>query len=203
MSNSILDLIGQQLDGNAIQAIGQQIGANSDVTEKAVNAALPMLIGSLANNTQNAGGANALAGALDRDHDGSILDDVAGFLGGGQAGGGMGQAILGHILGGRQGGAENALGKVSGLNSGQAGQLLSMLAPLVLGALGKQKRQGGLDGGGLASILAGDRQRVEQSQPGAGGLLAAVIDQDGDGDIGDDLAKIGGSLLGGLLGGRR
>ncbi|MEM8997322.1 MAG: DUF937 domain-containing protein, partial [Acidobacteriota bacterium] len=143
---SVLELLSKQLDSNAISTMSRQLGADEQSTAQAVNAALPMLVGALAKNTQQQGGAQALLGALDRDHDGSVLDDVAGFLGGasGGGGGGMGQAILGHILGGRQNGAEQAIGQASGLNASSTNQLLGMLAPLVMGALSKQKQQGGL-----------------------------------------------------------
>ncbi|MEM6795085.1 MAG: DUF937 domain-containing protein [Acidobacteriota bacterium] len=199
---SLLEMLGGQLDDQAIQQMSQQLGIGSQETSRAVSAALPMLVGALAKNTSQSGGAQALAGALDRDHDGSVLDDVAGFLGqGGQ--GGSGQAILGHILGGRQGGAEQAISRSAGVDQGSAGQLLSMLAPLVMGALAKQKQQSGLGAGDLAAMLGQERQRVEQSSSGAGSLLSQVLDRDGDGDISDDLAKIGGNLLGSFLSGRR
>lgn len=191
---SVLDLLMQQLDGDAIQQMGNQLGTDQATTSKAVSTALPMLVGALANNTSQGGGAQALASALDRDHDGSILDDVVGFLGQGGGSQGMGAGILKHVLGGRQGNVENALGKVAGLDSKQASGLLAMLAPLVMGALAKQKQNGGLDAGGLAGMLAGDRQRVTNN-PQAGSLLQSVIDRDGDGNIADDIAEIGGGLL--------
>lgn len=200
---SVLDILTQQLDDKAIQQMGNQLGVDDNTASQAVSAALPMLIGALANNSSQSGGAQALASALDRDHDGGILDDVVGFLGQGSQSSGLGAGILKHILGGRQGNAENALGKVAGLNSGQAGQLLSMLAPLVMGALAKQKQSGGLDAGALAGMLAGDRQRVERAQPQAGSFLQSVIDRDGDGNIADDIAEIGGGLLSSFLKNRR
>ncbi len=199
---SLLELISQQLDDQAIQKMGRQLGADPESTSKAVNLALPMLVGALANNTTSSNGAQSLAGALDRDHDGSILDDVAGFLGGGQSGG-LGAGILKHVLGGRRQGTENAIGKASGLNTSQAGQLLAMLAPLVMGALAKKRQSSQLDAGGLAGMLANERRQVERAQPKAGSLLEQVIDRDGDGDIADDIAEIGASLLGSFLKNRR
>jgi hypothetical protein len=48
----------------------------------------------------------------------------------------------------------------------------------------------------LGQVLGQERQAAQQS--GAGGLLGAVLDQDGDGQLGlGDLLKIGGGLLGG------
>ena len=200
---SVLELLSQQLDDKAIQQMGSSLGIDSETASKAVSTALPMLIGSLAKNTADSGGAQSLAGALDRDHDGSILNDVAGFLGQGSQASGLGAGILKHMLGGRQGGAEQAIGQVAGIQSGQASQLLSMLAPLVMGALAKQKQSGGLDAGALAGMLANDRRQVETSQPKAGSMLQQVIDRDGDGNIADDIAEIGAGLLGSFLKSRR
>ena len=51
----------------------------------------------------------------------------------------------------------------------------------------------------LSSQILGQERQVQQQQGGlGGGLLGAVLDQDGDGQLGlGDLLKIGGGLLGG------
>lgn len=194
---SLMELLSKQLDDRAVQQIGGQLGLDPQSTSKAVSAALPMLLGALAKNSNDADGAKSLASALDRDHDGSVLDDVVGFLGQGQsATTGAGSAILKHILGGRRGGAEQALGQVAGINSGQAGQLMSMLAPLVMGALAKQKKSQGMDSGALAGMLTRERQNMDSS---AGSLLSNVLDRDGDGNVADDIAELGAGLLGSFL----
>ena len=199
---SLLDLISQQLDSGAIAKLSQQIGADEAATSKALSGALPMMVSALAKNTQSSGGANALLGALDRDHDGSVLDDVMGFLGQGGQSASLGEGILRHMLGGRQAPAQDAIGRMSGLDAGQVGQLLSLLAPLVLGALGKQKQQKGLDAGGLSDLLGGERRRAEEAEPNAMGMLGKLIDSDGDGEVGDDLARIGMGMLGKMFGGK-
>ncbi|HRF38840.1 MAG TPA: DUF937 domain-containing protein, partial [Saprospiraceae bacterium] len=67
------------------------------------------LVSALARNASTEQGAAALSNALDRDHDGSILSNLAGLLGGqapaqdNRALNGAG--ILNHILGDRQSGA--------------------------------------------------------------------------------------------------
>jgi len=68
-----------QIAGPALGQISGQIGADPQSTQTAVSAALPLLLGALARNASQPGGAEALAGALGRDHDGSVLDHVAGF----------------------------------------------------------------------------------------------------------------------------
>lgn len=189
---SMLDLLQQRLGGDAVQQISRRLGADHGTTQTAIAAALPMLVGALARNAQNPQGAGALANALQRDHDGSILDDVAGYLGGGQSA--DGNAILGHVLGTRQQTVQQGLGQATGLDASKAGMLLSMLAPLVMGALGKTARERGLDPGGLAGMLGGEQQRAAQTAPaGVMGMLGKLLDRDGDGSVMDD---IGGLLKG-------
>jgi hypothetical protein len=77
-------------------------------------------------------------------------------------------------------------------------KLLPVLAPIVMGALGRQKRQQNLDVGGLAGMLGAERQQIEASSPAAG-LLGQLLDQDGDGSVADDVAKLGGGFLSRLL----
>ena len=82
-----MDIIGglmQQLSGDSLSRIGRQIGADEATTQSAIAAALPVLVSALARNASRPGGAEALDRALERDHDGSILDDLMGSLGGGR-----------------------------------------------------------------------------------------------------------------------
>ncbi|WP_038215856.1 DUF937 domain-containing protein [Xenophilus azovorans] len=221
------DLFSQLLQGGAPQQIAGQIGADADQTRDAIGAALPMLLGALGRNAQQPQGAADLFGALQRDHAGEGSMDLGSLLGGlmgggaGAAAGGMGGlgdllgsvlggggaaagrqldggGILGHIFGDAQPRAESGLGQATGLGAGQAGQLLKILAPIVMAFLAKRASSGGMDAGSLGGMLGQESSRIQNQGGLGGGLLGAVLDQNGDGqlDLGD-LLKIGGSLLGG------
>lgn len=189
---SLLDMLQQRLGGDAVNQISRQLGTDPGTTQTAIAAALPMLVGALARNAQDPGKAGALANALGR-HDGSVLDDVAGYLGrGGDTGDGDG--ILGHVLGGRKETVQTGLGQASGLDPAKAGTLLAMLAPLVMGALGKAQREKGLDTGGLAGMLGGEQQRATDAAPGVMGMLTSLLDRDHDGSVMDDIGAMLGKL---------
>jgi hypothetical protein len=193
--SDLFDMVSDQLlSGDVVRQMSRRIGADEGATATALQGAIPALLGGLARNSQQAGGASALAGALDRDHDGSVLDDVAGFLGGGGDAG-----ILGHVFGGRQGSVAGSLSKMSGLDGGQITQLLALAAPLIMGYLGREKRQQGFDAGGLGDLLGGARQSMESRQPDAMRMLGGLLDSDGDGSVMDDVANLGSGLLGGLF----
>jgi hypothetical protein len=193
---NLTGLLSEALGGQTVSQISQTIGADENTTNNAIQAALPMLIGGLARNTQSEDGASSLLHALNKDHDGSILDDLGGFLGGGAATG-IGSAILGHVLGGRQGQVEQGVSAASGLDMSKVGPLLAMLAPVVMGALGKaNQQQGGMDTSSLAGLLGGAHQEMASGSPILG-MLGGLLDQDKDGSALDDILGMAGRMLGG------
>lgn len=193
---SLLGTLTQQLSGQTVDQLSTQLGTDPASTQKAVGAALPLLLGALGRNTAQPEGAAALVHALERDHDGSVLNDVPGFL---AAGGNpqAGQGILRHVLGEKQGLVEQTLSQSTGLSASSTSQLLTMLAPLVLGAIGQTQRTQGLNAGGLATLLGGERQQADSM---LGGLATQLLDQNNDGSVVDDVLNMGSKLLGGLFG---
>ncbi len=203
---SLTDDLASQLQGPPMQQVAQQLGIDSSQASGAISAALPLLLGALGRNASQPQGAEALFGTLQKNHAGL---DLGGVLGSVLGGGGQGGEILGHIFGGNQQRAQTGLGQATGLGSGQAGQLLKILAPIVMAYLAKrmfQQRQGGNATAGatnaspdvLSGILGQESQAISQQGGVAGGLLGSVFDQDGDGQLGiGDLLKMGEGLLGG------
>jgi hypothetical protein len=200
--SSLLDTLSNQLGGDALSQIARQLGTDQGKTKAAVAGALPVLISALSRNAAKPEGAASLLGALQRDHDGSVLNNLGSLFQNPEALGGSG--ILKHVLGGQRSQVETGLSQASGLDSAAVGKLLAMLAPLVMGALGKTQREKGFDVSDLAGMLAGERRQAKAALPaGVGGMLTSFLDADGDGDIKDDVARIGAGLLGKLFGGKR
>ncbi|MGE0208666.1 MAG: DUF937 domain-containing protein [Lysobacteraceae bacterium] len=209
----LADTLLSSLDARSVQSMSRQLGLDPQQTAGAIQAALPMLLGQMAKNASQPDGANALLGAVQRDHTGididGLLGGLLGSLGGGQAqparnsGLAGGMAILGHVFGGGQGSGAAQVPKVQGLDSAGSTRLLAMLAPMVMAALGKMTQGGQLNAGALSGLLGGESQRIAQAPPSAlDGMLGAVLDSDGDGkmDIGGVLKSA--QTLGGLFGKR-
>ena len=198
------DLLGR-LQGQPLSDMGRQLGLSDTQMQGAVSAALPLLIGALGRNASQPQGADALFGALQRDHAGS---DIGSVLGAVLGGGGQGGNILDHVLGGRQQNAARGLGASTGLDGDTAGSLLKMLAPIVMAYLAKRMFSSDPAPAGtaplspspesLGSVLGEETRQISQSGGLEGGLLGAVLDQDGDGDMDvSDLMRLGGSIFGG------
>jgi hypothetical protein len=191
---SLLDLLSSQISPSTIGSLAQAIGASEGQTQSAVTAALPALVGAMANNTERPGGAESLLGAL-AGHSGGLLGSLAGAFAS-PSHSATGDGILGHVLGGQRGHVESAVAQSSGLDSSKIAALLPLLAPIVMSALAQKKTDGGLDAGGLTSLLTGDRARVEQHSPN---LLTMLLDKNGDGNITGEAIQMGMGLLGNLF----
>ena len=194
MSSMFDQLAGQILEGGQLGQLSQMLGTTDDETRTALGAALPTLLGALAGNAAQPGGADALLGALQRDHDGGVLDDLGSFFQ--KPNTTDGDGILKHVLGDRRSTVEQGLGRGSGIDPKKMSMMLSMLAPLVMGYLGRQRRERSLDSRGLGDLLNVERNSIEQRAPGAG-VLTQMLDRDGDGSVVDDIA---GGLIGKLFG---
>lgn len=212
---ALLELLGQHLGGDTVRRIGEQVGTDPDTTQRAIAAALPVLLGALARNANaSRRGAEALAAAIDRDHDGSLLDALDDVLRRSARGAGLGDAtsgyeggyaidlrtadgdgILGHLLGERRPAVELGLSRAAGVDVRQVNRLLAVLAPIVLGALGRLKGERSLTADSLAALLNKERATLERDVPDRTrtGLLD-FLDEEDDGVLTDDVAKIGASL---------
>jgi len=87
----------------AAQTLGRQMNVDSSVIQKMIPALAPLILGALTKKRDTGPtGISGVGSLLDADGDGSIIDDVAGFLlkGGGGTTQTKGKGILGSVLGG-------------------------------------------------------------------------------------------------------
>src|SRR5690554_6668587 len=103
---NISELLNSDLGKQIISGIGKQAGTSEKEIASVVCAAAPVLMGMLQKNASSEKGATGILDALSK-HDGSILDNLSGFLSAGDATDGNG--ILGHILGSKKDTVESAI----------------------------------------------------------------------------------------------
>ncbi len=192
-SSLIQGAIGQQV----VSSAASQLGIDPKQAQTAVSSAVPFLLTALGKNAQG-GGAEGISNALNQ-HNGSLLDNLGGFLSqGGNQQDGLG--ILGHVLGNKQQNVEQAISQESGLNTQQVVKILAMVAPIVMAYLGKQKNEQNLDANGLTGLLGGLMGGKTAANGISLGGFESLLDQDGDGKVdSSDLMGLGSKLLGGFL----
>lgn len=192
----LTSLLQGPMGNQLLQTVTNQLGINENQAQSAISSALPILLTALNQNAAK-GDAQNIEHALEK-HNGSIFDNFAGFLSGG-----VNQqdslGILGHILGNNQTKVEKSISDSSGLSSTQVMSVLTILAPIVMNFLGKQKQQNGLDEQGitglLGSLLGGNNSQSGTNLSG----FEKLLDQNGDGKITDDLMDLGSKFLGGFF----
>jgi len=189
----LMDLLGAALNESTIKQIAGHLGASDAQVQGAIGMALPAILQGLQRNAADPQGAESLANALQRDHDGSVLDDLMSFLGNAQQGPGAG--ILRHVLGDQRTAVQQGIGQATGINPSQIGGLLEMLAPIVMGALGKTTRQQGTGVGGLLDLLGQATGQMQRQQPQAFNLVNMLLDQNRDGNVVDDVVRMLGNFL--------
>jgi hypothetical protein len=194
--SGLVDTILSHLDDTQVSAIASRIGVDPTQARTAIEHAVPLIVGHLAQNASTQQGADALNNALG-EHAGFHISDVLNGILGGSGSQGVGGAILGHIFGDNQSAANQGLGQVTGLGQQNSAQLMAILAPIVMAALANHVQS---QGGGLGNVLAQEAQQIQQRGGVAGGLLSAVLNHGGGGGN-LDLSN----MLGGVLGvfGRR
>lgn len=187
---------GNQVASHAENKFG--ISKNQIIALLAV--AAPLVISYLRKKSQeDPNEAEALNNALDKDHDGSILDNPAQVEARVQEGG----SILDHIFGGQKAQVENQLSQNTGISMDKIGPVLAMLAPLIMGYIGKEKQSSGVNsGGGLGDLLGGilggaqNQAQAEPSNP-LNDILGSVLGGGSQQSSGNPLNDILGSVLGG------
>lgn len=185
------------LQGQDLGQLAEQVGGNEGQVKNGVMAALPAMLTALSKNTGTEKGAQKLNNALEKKHDGSILDNLSGYLSNPDLKDGAG--ILNHLFGSQTSNVANAVSQSSGLDTNGSMKMLQMLAPVLMGMLGQQKKQNNLDAkglGNLTSMLASNFG----SEAGASGIMDVVtnlLDANKDGNVMDDIMGIVGKFFGG------
>ena len=186
--NAITQIITQQLSGSAASRIAQRFGISETTANTAVQIGVPLILAAMARNASQPQEAENLHKAVATDHDGSIFDNLMGYLQNPQSANGAG--ILGHVFGSQQPAIENNLAQATGLDQSSAGGLLETLAPLVMGSLGKAQQENGLDANGLSNLLNDQQQEAQANAPGVMSMLNSILDQNKDGSSMDDLQRM-------------
>lgn len=95
-----------------------------------------------------------------------------------------GNAILGHLFGSKDTSRAVAAkaAENTGIDQGILKKILPLAATMVMGSMSKNVKQGAMSS-------------TESSGGGAGGMLAGFLDQDGDGDMTDDIMNLAKKLF--------
>jgi hypothetical protein len=179
MAINLASVVTQFLTPEAIAQIASFLGIDRSAAQKAVGGAVPTLLAGLSDLAATPAGTNQLSKLLSQQPSGGIADLLrsAGPEGLAQSG----SSMLSGLFGGKTvDSMAQVMGRFAGIGEGGGRSLLSVLGPIVLGALGQHQRDAGLDTNGLASLLRSQKgQIVAAIPPGLADQLgvAGLIDK--------------------------
>ena len=147
-------------------------------------------------NTGTEEGAKSLNQALETKHDGSVLNNLEGYLKNPDLKDGAG--ILNHLFGAQTSNVAQAVSASSGLSQEGSVKMLQMMAPLVLGVLGQQKKENNLDAKGVGNLTSMFASNLTSNKNVSGimGTVTNMLDSNKDGNVVDDLLGLAGKFLG-------
>ncbi len=205
MSINLLELLKGQIGSQVIKQASSLLGEKEETTQSAMDSILPSMLGGLMSKASTKDGASALFNMLGQTNkeQGGMLDDIMGMMSGGNETDSLmksGGSMLSGLFGDKLGGLVSLISGNSGLGAGSTSSLMSMAAPMIMGFLGKTQNSMGLDMGGLASMLMGQKDHIQDALPQGFadtlgiGSLDNVVDS-AKGNLGGMLSGLGGSVL--------
>jgi OmpA-OmpF porin, OOP family len=176
MQVNLLDTIKSQIGSDIIQKAADFMGEDSSVTKKALEIALPSLLGGMMNQVKEPNSATSLLSKItEGGHDGSIFNTIGNLLGGGSATQGLldsGESIVNGLFGNKTSSIVDWIAAFTGIKTGSASGLMNMAAPLVMGAIGKNVVGENMGLSGLTSLLNSQSSIVQNALPAG---LASVL----------------------------
>lgn len=184
------------LNGNELGDLASTLNIKDDEAKKGLSEAIPSILSALSKNTSTAEGAESLDKALAK-YDGSVLNNIAGYLANPNLSEGAG--ILNHIFGNNIQDIVSKISKASEINLEGSTKLLQIIAPLVMGTLGKIKKETNVEAGALNGLINMAMLAMSPQNGEGGGLmsiLGGVLDSDKDGNPTNNLLNLAGNLFG-------
>jgi hypothetical protein len=173
---SLIDLVKQQLGHGGLREISEHLGIDPATSHDAVTAAVPLMLGSMAQQADQPGGAAAIYQEASS-HPG-LLGDLGEFIRSEfEAAAGHADNLVSRLLGQRNETVQHGVQQASGLDPERTTRLLVMLAPIVMGALAHHLREQHMQPTQLASVLQQEAQiarlQAQAQLPRMGGLLGS------------------------------
>ncbi len=177
MAFNLIDAVKSQFSNDLNQRIGNELGEDPTSVRNALPGAISAVSAGLTEQGSTEAGAQRLLTQLNADGytraDAPVLGDEASHVGGLSAEAERGRGLVSGLFGNKLSGVADTVTRLGGFrNAGSSAKLLAVVAPVVMGLLGRQVRSGGLNSGSLMRLLDGQRSFIGAALPaGLGSLI--------------------------------
>ena len=184
MSINLLKLLQDQMGSAVVDQASKFLGESSSNTSAGLSALLPSLLGGLMSKGSTESGASGIMDMITKgNYDGSILDNLGNVFSGGSSTSNFmnaGSLLTSSLFGGSKlGSVLDVVTKATGMRRSSSSSLMNLLAPIVMGLIGKQVKKGGLNASGLMNMLMGQKDHVAAALPAGMGSVLGFADLKG------------------------
>ncbi|WP_290706749.1 OmpA family protein [Flavihumibacter sp. CACIAM 22H1] len=157
MSFNMLDAVRSVITPDLLSKAAGYLGESESAVQKAVSALVPASLLGIAQQAE-AGGASMIMDlakkAMSNGFPGNI---AASFTAGGEGIPESSPGMLSSLFGDKVGGIANAIAQFAGIKGASVASLLGSIVPMIVGLLGKQTADHGLNAAALASMLSSEK----------------------------------------------
>ncbi|MBD1430023.1 MULTISPECIES: DUF937 domain-containing protein [Sphingobacterium] len=169
---NITDLITGGIGSKAISLVAKTLNIDESKAKWVVAAAVPLMIAALNYNSKKSKEKEeGINKALEK-HNGGIFDQIGNLFGNGPSE--DDNKIVNHMFGSNTEVVKDNLAAKTGLSADKIGGALAILAPIVMGYLGKQKQQES-SSGGIGDILGSVLGGGQSNSSAEGGILGSIL----------------------------
>ena len=169
MASNLLTLVQNQISGQFLKKIADFLEEDIQTTQKAMEIALPSVIGGIANQVAQPKGAAQILNTLTADKlDGSLTDSLGILLGGGSATQGLinyGDKINEGLFGKKTSAIMDWIASFANIKTGSASGLMGLVAPIVMSVIGKEVIGNNTGAAGLSSLLGSQTDVLKTALP--------------------------------------
>ena len=163
MSVNILDLIKNQLNNTLVPEAAKQLDESEAGISKAISGIIPVILGGLANNSENPSILNAIENSSTNEISQDLLNKTPNDS--------LISGILSSLFGDKLSNIVNTIATYSGISNNSSSKLLNKVTSVVLGFINQHSRDNNLDRNGISSLLNDQKGIIS-------GLLPAGISLD-------------------------
>ena len=164
MADNLVEMLRTSLMPALAGRASTYLGELETTTRSAMGAAIPAVLAGLAQQGSTPSGAAQLYETITSPQiDPGLASDFSGWLGGGNKTASLlsqGSALLKGLFGEKIGAVADAISSVSGMKMASVSTLLSLAVPGIFAFLKRYLGQNRMDAGGLATLLAGQREHL-------------------------------------------
>jgi Bacterial protein of unknown function (DUF937) len=167
---TLLESLAQSMGPDVVGQIGKVVGLDDNLVQKGMQVAGPLVTGALASKASTPSGLDSLMGLLPSGGTGSGLGSIIGAL---AKSGLTGVPSSSEVFGGGASAITGTINKALGFD---AGSLLTMAAPMVLGLVSQAASSQKLDKSGVAQLLQNEQAAFERQGGATASLVRSALD---------------------------